>query len=57
MKIFLVSIVFLMSACEITVRVPTVHVIDAAYDTSDDVYDVTDTAEYCDNRTECSAAW
>ena len=57
MKIFLVSIVFLMSACEITVRVPTVYVIDAAYDTSADVYDATDTAEYCDNRTECGAVW
>ena len=46
-----------MAACEITVRVPTVYVIDATSDTSADVYDVTDAAEYCDNRAECSAAW
>ena len=57
MKKFLISIVFLMAACEITVRVPTVYVIDATSDTSADVYDVTDAAEYCDNRAECSAAW
>ena len=57
MKIFLVSAALLLPACEIVIRAPTVYVIDAAYDTSADVYDATDTAEYCDNRTECSAAW
>jgi hypothetical protein len=57
MKKLLVSIIILMSACEIEIRVPTVYVIDAAYDTSADVYEFDDTAEHCDNRTECSAAW
>lgn len=61
MKKFLFTAALLLTACEIEVRVPTVYVIDVVEDTTEDTathgQGVLDTAEYCDNRTECSAVW
>ena len=52
MKKFLISIVFLMPACEIEIRVPTVYVIDTVYDTSEDIYDTSADVYEFDDTTD-----
>ena len=57
----LVAAAIFLSACEVEVRVPTVYVVDAVEDTTEDVdagsYDASDTAGHCDADAECSEVW